>query len=396
MGGCENGSVCIAENGSAAGSCAPVDLKCGGKDAGLPAFTFSPSNVGLETILEWASMAQDETVTTAGDSALLVSTASTAATAQSGFMSPIEAVTQSDGSIVNLVVVKSLTVASTGSIVVSGSVPLVIVSLSDVTFMGGNLQANSTESGTLPGPGGAAGNGGTAAKGVGKGGGSLGNIAGTVGSGGGAFCGVGGAGGGGGTTTAGYGNEAIRPLIGGSSGGGDYGGAGGGAIQIVAARSLNLQALSYITVGGAAAGADSCITPAGGGGSGGAILLEAPTVTIAGVLAANGGSGGGDSQGLDGWDGTNSPETPASGATGTGGLGAGGKGGAGTTPNGTVGGASGAACGIAGGGGGSAGRIRINSATGTATLTSPDMNISPELTTKCARQGLLRSVDDGP
>jgi hypothetical protein len=376
---CIGGTVCVDADGGTTGTCTTVNEKCG-TDAGLPPFTFSPTNVGLGTIYTQASMAAVENLSTSCS----VQTDATSPD-DNCFTSPIVAVTQEDGSTINLVVVQSLVVQSTGSILATGGVPLVIVSLSDVKFMGGNLQANSESlqegaGGALTTTSNAAGNG--------QGAGPAATT--TVGGGGAGYCALGGAGGSSTTHGAKYGNAAIRPLVGGSSGGGGVGGGyggGGGAIQIVAVGSLTIGTGSYITVGGEGAGIDE----GGGGGSGGSILLEAPVVTIAGTLAANGG-GGASSDTSNGADGSNNA-TAAAGGAASAGFAAGGNGGAGTTTAGAAGGAH-ATTTQAGGGGGSVGRIRINSGTAVATTTAGVF--SPALTTACATQGDLRSLTEGP
>ncbi len=92
------------------------------------------------------------------------------------------------------------------------------------------------------------------------------------------------------------------PLAGGSGGGAGpiavlgvcgSGGAGGGALQLYAARALRITAQGIVNAGGAG-GLAGCLNGAGGGGgSGGTVWLEAPTVDVAGIVAANGGGGGG-------------------------------------------------------------------------------------------------------
>jgi hypothetical protein len=392
---CSSGSTCVATDGGTAGVCTPAITTCAASDAGTVEFAFSPSNVSLAQVFEYASQAQVENIS----SGCQIDTDTASPESGGCLNSPLDVIKQEDGSTVNLLVVQSLTVQSTGSITVTGSVPLIIVSLSDINFMGGNLQANSVTDGTLGAGGGPAGNG---TAGGGLGGGHAGSSTALVGAGGGSYCGVGGAGGGGGTTAPPYGRNGIRPLVGGAGGGGglEDGGNGGGGIQLVAAGSITIGTGSYITVsgGGGNIGGEAC-TPqnAGGGGSGGSILLEAPAVTVSGTLAANGGGGGGANVGADGWNGANvgSPvSTPAAG--GTGGAG-GGAGSAGTTLGGAVGGAASGCSAMnygAGGGGGGAGRIRINSATAAANVAAA--SISPDPTTNCTTQGDLRSLADGP
>lgn len=86
-----------------------------------------------------------------------------------------------------------------------------------------------------------------------------------------------------------YGNPMNVPLLGGSSGGArdlfDRSGAGGGALVLVSAQSISVEATGEVRVNGANG------TDDGGGGSGGALILEAPRVSVAGTLSATGGDG---------------------------------------------------------------------------------------------------------
>jgi hypothetical protein len=205
-------------------------------------------------------------------------------------------------------------------------------------------------------------------------------------SGGASYCGVGGSGAAsqapkapGGTV---YGNTTLTPLLGGSVGGGPHApctfpGAGGGAIQITAHASITVGSVGAINAGG---GGASCAAAAG---SGGAILLEAPQVTILGSIAANG--GGGSSTGATQGTGANATSNGQP-APGYGGIG--GNGSAGTSVNGGDGLASTNDAGPLsyGSGGGGAGRIRINTASGSAMITGI---VSPALSTPCATQGTL-------
>lgn len=113
-----------------------------------------------------------------------------------------------------------------------------------------------------------------------------------------------------------YGDEAAQVLAGGSGGGtggtggddgcpGGPGGAGGGAVQLYAARSIEITPTGGIDAGGGggrgglSAGCPS--SAGGGGGSGGVIYLQAPVIEHLGRIAANGGGGGaGASAGVDG------------------------------------------------------------------------------------------------
>ncbi|MEO7113848.1 MAG: hypothetical protein ABI183_25635 [Polyangiaceae bacterium] len=322
--------------------------------------------------------------------------------------------TQSDGTQAHVFVVNSLTVAQTAKLSVSGGLPAIIVSIHDVTLMGPVL-ANAKFD--RAGPGGFSQTTGFT-KGSGPGGGAAGvKAAGTpdsengavagISGGGGSFCGTGGQGVGEGlfdngvgpVTTAippaspAYGASDLRPLVGGSAGGVgglSSAGSGGGAIQIVAGGTFTLGSLASINVGGGG-GSDSGETNAGqqasAGGSGGAILIEATTATITGALAANGGGGG--AKDADGQDAT--PDAnPALGGTDNS-TAAGGPGGAAAVQNGTNGVVP-AGQFAAGAGGGGAGRIRINTLTGAATLSGI---VSPAASTPCVSQGSLRGLDAG-
>jgi hypothetical protein len=397
---CEDTSLCvIGPSTPGMGTCTAVNPTCPSQDAGTDEFSFQPSNVSLDVILGYAGSAVAETV-----AAPCSVTTDTSSPETDCFTSPIEVVQQTDPvtgltSKLNLVVVQSVAVQALIS--ATGPVPLVIVSLSNVSFSAsGALVVDSNSTMIQVGAGGGAG--GNNGGGGGPGGGFVSSSTAYVGGGGGSFCGVGGAGGGG-TASAIYGSAELRPLLGGSGGGGGAvpAGAGGGAVQIVAAGQITMLAGSFISASGEAGSnsGDVCaFQNAGGGGSGGAILLEAPTVTLAGVLAANGGGGGGDTQGTDGWftPPLSSAATPAPGGTG---APAGGQGGAGTTIGGSAG-TAGVATGdclndtAAGAGGGGAGRIRINSSTGTATTTAG--TLSPASSTVCDTQGGLRMVGGTP
>jgi hypothetical protein len=170
-----------------------------------------------------------------------------------------------------------------------------------------------------------------------------------------------------------YGSEALSPLLGGSGGGGD-GGAGGGALQLVAGVEIQVGITGVVDAGGGGGR-----NGGGGGGSGGSLLLEAPSVSIEGVLAANGG-GGGRSTGGSGGSNANPNATAA--------LGEG-------ANNGGEGSAADEANGAAGvylnnndvpGGGGGAGRIRINTLDGTAQISG---TISPSEISGCMTLGTL-------
>ena len=212
-----------------------------------------------------------------------------------------------------------------------------------------------------------------------------------TGGGGGALQGAGGRGG----NTGGLGGNMLTPpttIQGGcGAGGGGAGtaaqgtrGAGGGALQISARGSITISAMGVIHAGGGGGGAGHLsLGGGGGGGAGGYVGLDAPMVTIAGRVAANGGSGGGGAS--DVADGINGASGRSDALAATGGAGAaasnvgacgrGGNGSSGGTLVGAVGATS--TCGGAGGGGG-AGYILIWSPTLDVTGTvSPPVTAGP-------------------
>lgn len=232
--------------------------------------------------------------------------------------------------------------------------------------------------------------------GTGPGGGAAGTN--LVAAGGASYCGKGGRGGirQGGVPAAfsapTYGNAELVPLLGGSAGGAGgalAGGSGGGAVQLVAGTSITIAAGGYVTAGGGGGpfGGAADSQNGSGAGSGGAILIEAETVVVGGTLAANGGGGGPSGTSAttsNGSDGQPSDQ-PASGGTVSLGIVPGGIGSAGADTSGHDG-ATASASDKASGGGGAAGRIRINTRSGAATITGV---VSPSLGA-CATQGVLR------
>jgi hypothetical protein len=330
-------------------------------DAGVLGFTpsnFDPAGVDAgDAGANWAG-AQDADITTACTDCL-----------------PVTAVTiaMNGGVFADVYVLKSLIIEQTAALRLTGPNPIILAVLTTVQIQG-QLLVNGSAS--TAGPGGFASG---PNPGPGAGQPALGAADPNASAGGASFCGLGGTGGApsGNVAMAGmtYGNATITPLVGGSAGGaGDSQSAGGGAIQIVAGQSITLTAYAAINAGG---GGGVNIDDYAGGGSGGAILLEAPTVTIGGNLGANG--GGGMSGFASGADAT-ANATAAAGGSPYGGAGS-----AGTTINGANGTASTGANAVGGGGGG-AGRIRINTANGSATITGI---VSPALSTACATQGTL-------
>lgn len=136
---------------------------------------------------------------------------------------------------------------------------------------------------------------------------------GAAGGGGGAFGADGGKGGDGdldgGGSTGGLGGTAASVPAGpvggcrGANGGnsedlGGLGGEGGGAVYVLSATQIEIAESAGLHAGGGGGGGGARLANpngdagGGGGGSGGMILLEAPRVRSAGILAANGGGGG--------------------------------------------------------------------------------------------------------
>ncbi len=281
---------------------------------------------------------------------------------------------------------KSWRVEPNASVQVHGAYAVALVAL-DTFDLQGSLDVSARGDQSSPGGFKAPANpGGGKLDGAGRGAGRAGSTA--SGAGGGGHCGKGGRGGsnepavpasaGGGV----YGTSELSPLVGGSSGGlGELSaGSGGGAVQIVAGRRLVVGALGVVSAGGGGGtfggGPGAKQQPGAGGGAGGGILLEAPAVELAGLLAANGGAGGGREQGQDARA-SDAPATSAYSSEGT----AGGEG----SFEATVAGGDGVAVAdYAGtGGGGGAGRIRINA--DRVTMTG---RLSPALG-PCASQGAL-------
>jgi hypothetical protein len=298
-------------------------------------------------------------------------------------------VTQPGGPKLGVFVVHSLKIDSTATVRVLGADALVIVALDTITI-DGHLLGDSAD--PNKGPGAADQTDNTNVVGLGGGGGGAGTA--TTSGGGGGYCGAGGVGaslvGASDDAVAGmtFGQPTLIPLVAGSNGGSGFGagGDGGGAIQLVAAHGITVT--GTVSVGGRAGGPSGVYQAgfasneqAGGGGSGGAILIESPTVSVSGTLAANGGGGGGSMEGISGIAGA----TAAAGGVADLTHAAGGPGSAGATVVGSAGATlTGAA---SGGGGGGAGRIRINTTSGAATLAG---TISPDATTACLTQGTLK------
>lgn len=182
------------------------------------------------------------------------------------------------------------------------------------------------------------------------------------------------------TTTTGapeIGDPQISMLVGGGGGGkgggpGGDGGGGGGALQLTSNVHIAINAGGGINAGGC--GGELSGSGGGGGGAGGAILLEAPSITLDGKLAVNGGGGGGGDGGSARGQNGQLSGARAAGGTVSGGNsgGAGGRGGA----QGALTGENGRPANNGGGGGGAIGRIRFHTRSGNVTANSGSL-VSP-------------------
>ncbi len=182
---------------------------------------------------------------------------------------------------------------------------------------------------------------------------------------------VGGSGGNAGTQTAGGGVAGTKldkfpMLLRGGCKGGDgsllsgvdspaAGGNGGGAISLIAAMQIHVDAMINASGGGGQGGPTNASNGGGGGGAGGMIVFDSPVALAFGSrtkLWANGGGGGQGGSAAIGGDGSESTD-PMQAASGGSGSGTGGGGGSGSLGSGT--GAGGASTTIGGGGGGGGG-----------------------------------------
>ena len=299
--------------------------------------------------------------------------------------------TLADKSRLSVFVVRSLQV--TQSTVVSinrGHIPVAIVALDKMELIG----SIDVAPGYAGGPVNTAPN----AQGVGPGGGPAGDATGLAG-GGASYCGQGGKGGTNSFYTGSapvaaapaYGTPELVPLIGGSAGGNaaiNDVGTGGGALQLVAGNAFVVRASGFVNAGGGGGtfGGQGKLG-AGGGGSGGSLLIESPSVTIEGKLAANGGGGGQGGGNADPGEPGHPDQVAQGGHKANEGAPAG-NGSFAASLNGSDGPTSADQFVGGGGGGGGAGRIRINSKTGQATLTTAV--ISPAATTACFSQGTVK------
>jgi hypothetical protein len=361
--------------------CTDADLDSG--TGGSGAFGYAPSNVDLGVVD--GPLADLVFEGSACEAAARIDTDDCRVDCAEG--ARCEIAVQADGTEVAVLAVARFVVQDNIGVDVVGERPLVVLAAGEVEIRGsiaaldpiydfdGQGGGYSCEFGTAP----------ISGNGPGGGGASYG----TGGAGGGGHCGAGGDGGDGeagslapGEGGAPYGDARIVPLEGGSAGGKrelGTGGAGGGAIQISSAASIAVEEGGVINMSANGGNANA----GGGGGAGGAILLEAPWIRVAGVVAANGGGGGSGGLYGDGMPGQPGAE-PASGGVSEHGA-TGGDGAADGAVDGARGGAfDGGYSG--GGGGGGAGWIRMNVGGGGADVTGV---VSPSFSSGCATAGEL-------
>jgi len=303
-----------------------------------------------------------------------------------GQPAPVQlAITQSGGVDAVVLAVSGLSIASGGSLSLTGSRPVIFAVWGDAT-VAGTLSAASTftTSGAGQAPSGLCDAQDGVADGALVGGGGGGGSDGSRGGDG----GDGDAVGHGGRSGTPSGGAALVPLRGGCPGGsggrsadpggaGGRGGAGGGAVQISALGTLTVS--GTVTASGAGGqgglGVLSGSNGGGAGGSGGAVLLEGMDVVMppSARLTANGGGGGGGGGLADGSTALDGRTTSASPAPGGGaGIACAGKGGQGASALGApADGESATALCSGGGGGGGLGRIRVNA----FTLCRPDAGV---------------------
>jgi hypothetical protein len=298
---------------------------------------------------------------------------------------------QVDGTLVAVLSIGRLTVSAAARLSAIGPRPVLIASWSTIT-VDGMIDAGS-HLGVTSAPAhtaqtvqfGAGANQGCAA-GVGQDGLDATTTAGSGGGGGGGWQGAGGPGGRGGGASAvagGPGGQlvALAGMRGGCPGGSSgaagmvatppalqgsraLGGAGGGAIRLVAHDSIDVHGTISANGAGGAGAPTSSACGGGGGGAGGYIGFEAPTVSLAGTITANGGGGGGGAgvsgAGNDGGDGiAGTAPAPGGGSAGCGQAGGGGA--AAASLDGAAAGNADTCGGGGGGGGGASGFIVITS-----------------------------------
>jgi len=356
--------------GSDSGADTAVTVTDTGADAetSAPGLPFAPSNIGAVTFENTGDLVFDGEH--CGNTINQTAGRTLCDPPGNGVYRSFEA-TQSDGTKIMVFVAKNIRVTSGTVINVKGTTAVALVALEELAIDGQLLAAANFNA---PGPGGFATESDGTAKGPSPGGYVLEKKGGGAGG-----CGVGGASGGGAMGGAAIESKKLTPLFAGSSGGGPIAGAGGGALQLVAGRTLRIGASGVVHVGGGGGG------PGAGGGAGGAVLIEAPEVTVLGTIAANGGRGGAGTGGSKGENAKPSSDAAAGGPSTATPAVIGGDGAAGTSIFGVPGQAHPTLT-FHGGGGAGAGFVHINTTSGTATTSG---TLSPASSTKCVTLGTL-------
>ena len=390
--GCYNPSFKDCEVSCASGHGCPADLECkagmcrlpgAGPTCGSPGDDASGDAIGIDApppdapacwpILPTNYDPCDGTFPAGAnaialDSGTIDTVAGTFTSVTGGSIQICTSYTSTAGATSCLVRAPRFTVNAGANIIITGSLPLLVVADSDITVSGTLEVSNINNDTNCPGTG------------------ASGAVAGTTGSGGagGSYGGAGAEGGtasgfAGGAAGAATGNTAIDPLRMGCPGGlGASGnaatvgrglrGSGGGAIELSSKTSVVVTGRIHANGGGGGGGgnAGGITSAGGGGGAGGSVLLEAPIVNVANnsevcaVGGGGGGGGGGTTMAGSGADGNGC--NPGLGGQGGTGAGFGGAGGGATIPAARGGDAMNSAS-SAGGGGGSVGRIRFHAGT---------------------------------
>ena len=286
----------------------------------------------------------------------------------------MQIVTQADANQTEVCVLAARRIEISSAIRASGNRPLVLLALDELVVTG-TLDVSSRPQQAPPAGAGyqgcvLSGTSGTART-TGGGGGAGGTFA--------ALGGVGGTGSSGATTAAGgvpAASDGVGVVRGGCRGGiggagdtgmvGGFSGEGGGAIYLIAGRTITIRGTINASGGGGdPAQATSIGGGGGGGGSGGLIGLDAPSIVLepTAILVANGGGGAGGNGAGTGANGAEPdlvagsfPFVGSGGTAGPSGGGAGGAGGTAPSPSGSMGES---ATGGGGGCGGGVGQIVI-------------------------------------
>jgi hypothetical protein len=152
-------------------------------------------------------------------------------------------------------------------------------------------------------------------------------------------------------------------------------GPGGGVVYLIAGKEIDISGAINASGGAGGGGGSGACAGGGGGGSGGMIALDAPLITVSGLLLANGGGGGEGSQEGDVSQNGDEPMTITAAWGGRGGSQGGGDGGDGSAGPAAGHGENGSdgtnTSGCGGGGGGGAGLVKAPASARLGTRVSP-------------------------